>query len=149
MGMTLIGLKPSNNIGRVIHFSNWVWQPLVEYLEKSYYDNIQNFPNLRFNSGEISEQDAQGLAYALDITHAGEWANTLSEYLNKLPHGPCFGCFGHGTKKDGILGATREACIVCKGSRTSPQYITQYYFLAGHVYHLREFLKYCGGCSLN
>lgn len=146
--MTLIGNKPSNNLGRVLHFSNWVWQPLVEYLEKNHYDAIKTFPDLRFNAGEVSDFDAKQLANQLSVEHAEQWSNELSSYLNSLPLGPCFGCFGFGTRRDGILGSTEDECVVCKGAGQSRQYVTQYYFLNGHIYHLREFLKSCGGFSL-
>lgn len=149
MGMTLVGQNPTTNLGKVIHFSNWVWQPLVEYLEKNHYDVIKYAPDFRFNSGEVvSEKVATALMESIDVNDAEQWANHLSEFMRTLPEGPCFGCFGLGYKRDGISEMSQDKCEVCDGSGSSKQYVTQYRFRAGDVSNLLLFLRHCGGFKL-
>lgn len=148
MGMTLVGLEPSKNTGKVIHFSMWVWHPMVEYLEKNHYDLLKDYPSLRFNSGEFSKDFANQLHDTLDVANAMEWSSHLAQFLKTLPEGPCFGCLGLGMKRNGLMDSINEQCYICRGTGQSKQYVSQYYFRGGDMWNLKEFLCHCGGFKL-
>lgn len=148
MGMTLIGQDPSKNTGKVIHFSMWVWHPMVEYLEKNHYDLLKDYPSLRFNSGEFSKDFATQLHDALDVENANEWSKGLAQFLQTLPTGPCFACLGFGKKRNGLMDVTDERCLVCLGTGECKQYVSQYYFRGGDLWNFKEFLCHCGGFRL-
>lgn len=148
MGMTLTGTSPSNNLGKVVHFSLWVWHPLVEYLETRHYDTVSRMPSLRFNHGEVSADLAFELSEKISIPDASQYTNDLNDLLSSLPNTTCWGCFGFGKKRKGIMVETDDPCTVCHGSGESRPYVAQYRLRAGDVANLKTFLRECGGFRL-
>ena len=165
MSMDLFGLKPKNDKGKHLKYSNWAWFPLWNYIQNvgpSVASKVL-FPFENAGDG-LCQEDAEELAAILKemITseHTSTYSDAFSMWKNSDAWVACVICMGRGYLECGqtliqtddndqktIFKLPDEmACPSCSGLGKSPA--TALLFTSENVEKLIEFLESCGGFEI-
>lgn len=126
MTVSLYGQNPKSDKGEVLKQSDWVWSPLINYLQINHEQISIMMDHLQFNEAyEIGPNAANAIAEIIEedlkngnIKKYIDNFNSLKENLDDLD---CQHCFGIGKERKNILFISDEDCVVCEGKgKTRP-----------------------------
>lgn len=167
MAIALTGLSPSSNRGEKFFCNSWEWNSLAEYLHVFWPVPIPAEINLHFlaNGQEITREQCLSILPEGSIPKDGidpsgiiaslpketrEYLRSTAEFLDSLGEIDCQSCLGVGKQRAGIISPDylEASCRECGGIGKSRPYIRNYKLAQGTVLDFFNFMKDCGGFSV-
>jgi hypothetical protein len=155
VGMDVIGMNPTSDVGREFRHTCDGWHPLAEYVCEVAPEITSRCTYWHSNDYDgLSEDDARGLAEILqneiDSGRTETYALQRRLELAMIPNERCSCCNGTGTQKPSPGRATGDVtiCGECDGRGYLRPEATEYVVSAENVQWFADFLRACGGFEI-
>lgn len=170
MGMDVVGVRPSAEVGKYFRNNVWWWGPLWSYcvdVAPQLCDGVDGWTN---DGDGLPESRALALASLLEKSILDGRCERRREQFEAektaLPKEPCRFCEGTGVRRDrigetggmttrelspeqaGRVGRESGWCNGCDGEGIAAQIGSWYCFDTANVKEFISFLKHCGGFKI-